>query len=213
MHAELKEQRIESWLDHCNGRCEWHVGTARAAAAAGEGLVCSIRYYAILELCIRLDQKKTCSIRNICRKRSLCLPMKDCAEGVEAFYSPVHFKSPSNLRFTTLCRGADTDMSTTVPMFPTLFPFSLFSPSFLICSYKKKLKPAATTASTPPVTSTLSAAAAPVLEAPSALPVALPLLVAPEPEVALIALSPSFEEAVALDLDDVLLATMRVVVP
>jgi hypothetical protein len=70
----------------------------------------------------------------------------------------------------------------------------------------KRPKPAATTASTPPVISTLSAAAAPVPVALAALPLALSLL--DEPEVALARVVD-----IMLDFAEVLLATMRVVVP
>ncbi len=89
---------------------------------------------------------------------------------------------------------------------PTLFP----PRSRLL--YKKRPKPAATTASTPPVTSTLRAAAAPVLVALAlaALPLALPLPEEAEPEVALAAF---VVVLIMLDAEEVLLATMRVVVP
>lgn len=74
--------------------------------------------------------------------------------------------------------------------------------------YMKRPKAAATTASTPPVTSTPNAEAAPVLVALAALPLADPESDSVEPEVALAAL-----DVAILDPEEVLLATILVVVP
>lgn len=74
--------------------------------------------------------------------------------------------------------------------------------------HKKRPKPAATTASIPPVTSTPNAEAAPLPVALAALPLAVSESDSLEPEVALAAL-----EVAVLDPEEVLLATILVVVP
>ncbi len=78
----------------------------------------------------------------------------------------------------------------------------------VVSFYKNRPKPAATTASTPPVISTPNAEAAPVPVALAALPLADSESDSAAPEVALAAL-----DVAMLDPEEVLLATILVVVP
>lgn len=108
---------------------------------------------------------------------------------------------------------ANEDVSNS-ELFPIQHFTSINSPTVLAplsiqSFYRKRPKPAATTASTPPVTSTLSATAAPVPVALAALPLALPVPEAAEPEAALV----GRVVLIMLDSEVVLLATIRVVVP